>query len=861
MASVRSAGERIPVSTVSEHRPHDDHKPEVFDYGIGVSTQRGINDLQTGPENYPDYPDYPSSSVSSKYRTSGQQLPNRQRYYRPGADEDGARLTDNPKIHVHTIGDDRKNDRRILSGNEFQASYAPTVPTVTTTSRRFYSPTIPTTQRSSTRSRASSGYDLEVESSDHLYTARGRSDETVKAATPPTVLVKNVSTPEISLPILVNSAMEENGGQQQQHVVQSAKSSRGNSTFRDFTTNLTTKVESSTTEETFGKNGGAYEDNTEDLAIFTINEENRDPRIFSYSRDDEETNSNIESSSAPETMVILAGTSGLGSVSGEVRLTQILEPPQKLGNDFRIMVPDKSAATIDPRIVEDADSDEKSLKNANSKFAGSVLIDVPASHVTPPWSVVEKESRESRIIRIFINNNETSGRNSSSSILSRNSVERSDEIATSRPVRVNNFAISIDNEESTLNLTTTLDPVETSSTFPRFSDQKRADVNTVGVSVANEQYHFDVTTIHAPVSTSSITFEDERIKDDDELSLSGKATTEKKETAVDSTNAASSPFQVTLTVDKSEELDRNGDVIRRLIVEENKGRSISSGAHGNFEIFRSKERGEPFVQSPRDRVIFSKDPGDPRNERRVNDQREGTKIREEKSHDYDDANGFKPSEYGNIVALLNGPNAPRPFSLGTQRNLGNMEVRKTSTDLGDGEPSTSSPLIAFGTSRNEILTVTARIPSHTTRHSTVSSFQDEPLEKSSSTTEVALAEDDSEQSRRSFGELKTVEQKNIFELPHRERSLDFVTGSSLRDAKKSTTSNGEDTNYSMVSEKSAEKLYARTIVETEVIPSLGFSLNTEEGREEFMEAVMKGLLQYVPDTENTKNTTETSTES
>lgn len=61
-----------------------------------------------------------------------------------------------------------------------QSSYAPTVPTVTTTTRRFYSPTVPTTNRPSTL--PYSKLDLLMDSSDHLYTQNKNS------ATPPTMI-------------------------------------------------------------------------------------------------------------------------------------------------------------------------------------------------------------------------------------------------------------------------------------------------------------------------------------------------------------------------------------------------------------------------------------------------------------------------------------------------------------------------------------------------------------------------------------------------------------------------------------------------------------------------------------------------
>lgn len=61
--------------------------------------------------------------------------------------------------------DYHRSDSRFA--NRLQTSYAPTVPTVTTTTRRFYSPTVPTTYRPSTL--AYSKLDLMVDSSDHLY--------------------------------------------------------------------------------------------------------------------------------------------------------------------------------------------------------------------------------------------------------------------------------------------------------------------------------------------------------------------------------------------------------------------------------------------------------------------------------------------------------------------------------------------------------------------------------------------------------------------------------------------------------------------------------------------------------------------
>lgn len=77
--------------------------------------------------------------------------------------------------------DYRRPDNRFA--NRLQTSYAPTVPTVTTTTRRFYSPTVPTTYRPSTL--AYSKLDLMVDSSDHLYA------HSKTSVTPPTITRQN----------------------------------------------------------------------------------------------------------------------------------------------------------------------------------------------------------------------------------------------------------------------------------------------------------------------------------------------------------------------------------------------------------------------------------------------------------------------------------------------------------------------------------------------------------------------------------------------------------------------------------------------------------------------------------------------
>lgn len=68
-------------------------------------------------------------------------------------------------IQIHTIGEDYNND---INKNNNKLSYKPTVPTITTTKKTYYSPTVPATTVKTSK------YDLEFESSDHLYSANNK---------------------------------------------------------------------------------------------------------------------------------------------------------------------------------------------------------------------------------------------------------------------------------------------------------------------------------------------------------------------------------------------------------------------------------------------------------------------------------------------------------------------------------------------------------------------------------------------------------------------------------------------------------------------------------------------------------------
>ncbi|KAG9430973.1 hypothetical protein HZU67_06947 [Apis mellifera carnica] len=71
--------------------------------------------------------------------------------------------------HHRTIGTNDGGGEGRFTNRQFQPSYAPTVPTVTTTTRRFYSPTVPTTFRPLHSTLAYNTLDQVIDSSDYYF--------------------------------------------------------------------------------------------------------------------------------------------------------------------------------------------------------------------------------------------------------------------------------------------------------------------------------------------------------------------------------------------------------------------------------------------------------------------------------------------------------------------------------------------------------------------------------------------------------------------------------------------------------------------------------------------------------------------
>ncbi|XP_071565445.1 uncharacterized protein [Temnothorax nylanderi] len=165
----------------------------ITDYAAVEATG---NDLPSGFEDYPQQDARQILNYDNRYQ---QKKANTVYQGKPHFMENKGRSPYHASAIIQHDYQDRSGDNEFQDDyrrpdgftNQLQTSYAPTVPTVTTTTRRLYSPTVPTTYRPSTL--AYSKLDLMVDSSDHLY-AQSKSP-----VTPPTITHQNDDTRKIDL--------------------------------------------------------------------------------------------------------------------------------------------------------------------------------------------------------------------------------------------------------------------------------------------------------------------------------------------------------------------------------------------------------------------------------------------------------------------------------------------------------------------------------------------------------------------------------------------------------------------------------------------------------------------------------------
>lgn len=868
MSRVESAGERIPIETVIEKqaRPDDRGNQRVFNYGGSSVTER-TNDLPTGRESYSDYPDYPSRH-SSRYKSRTTENPQQRYqdndYYSQNVGtSDRNRNSGNPSIQIHTIGEDRKNDRHGSFRNEFQPSYAPTVPTVTTIARRFYSPTIPTTYRPPTTKDTFGRYDLEFESSDHLYTARGRSDETVKAATPapipnenqlansnpPTATFQNLddteklkisqkTEPPIDLP-----SRNFTFGQSLNETMESLD--RKEKTITQDLDRLTEKI-------------------TETLSILTIDEKHRDPTVFSYNHEEDTSNGQLNIQHIPQPSVIVNSTNSSRPANAQDpdKPAEFLLPPKENQSEFRIMILDESS------IKNTRKFSNPNQNSAQNSTGNDQSVRTPKIMKKSPLPNDEKQNRESRIFRIVIGNNSTAP-------------ESSEELKTPKIFiqKVKSIDSSPQDFLSPIPFTETTTISERSEEITEIAETLNASSLNSTKSVEFVPGSFDsedgTQGTDIPQTVDSIEDVHENLLEKDSIKMSenssalemDSATSPSENVAVDLpilreqvlTNSskipdaielASSPVEFTLTVNENEEIDPNGEEIRKLIAQPEVGDSIGAADFKSFEIVRSDEHNSPRPNAESNDF----------HSRRLKIEEARTK---EENVQIPKSNVLQSMKYlESFATLINGPNSPRPFSL---EQPVSPEIQ-TPSNPEDEIVSIGSQAFS-NTQKNFVVSETTDSSIRSTG-SIAPSVREADLEENVETLKTAPSglTTDFENNRALIDQLsqtfgpknqKTNQQKLVFDLPESTRFYNFETGLPLADSEESSPQSEQQTQRSNETDPKIGETHTETVIQTEFIPSLGFSLNTDEEREEYMEAVEKGLLHDVATviTTNNENTT------
>jgi len=107
----------------------------------------------------------------------------------------------------------------------------------------------------------------------------------------------------------------------------------------------------------------------------------------------------------------------------------------------------------------------------------------------------------------------------------------------------------------------------------------------------------------------------------------------------------------------------------------------------------------------------------------------------------------------------------------------------------------------------------------------------------------------------------SIRKSLIFDLPQVQRSLDFESGLPIKESehaidKEQSPSTGKPMATTTTERTTTTIESVKTIVKTEFVPSLGFSFDTNEDREEYVQAILGGLIDEHTDSGNGSSTAE-----
>ncbi|XP_031841822.2 uncharacterized protein LOC116431068 [Nomia melanderi] len=302
----------------------------------------------------------------------------------------------------------------------------------------------------------------------------------------------------------------------------------------------------------------------------------------------------------------------------------------------------------------------------------------------------------------------------------------------------------------------------------------------------------------------------------------------------DNIDKHNSPYQVTLTVNKDQGLVPSDDLIGKFVTHQNGQTPIPSDKFHELEIVKSIEPEE--IRTEPEATTTSALDYDNYQDTDVNFTSESVDSLKNRS---------TISLLQLMSELLKLDRAPRPFSFGNEGSR-----TQTSGAQRIAEDVNSSMLAKEDVPRQLEETATGKNSTSQVK------------------TPVPLKEKILGQLAEHFGE-PLYKSDRYFELPQPKRTLDFQTGLPLKSSK--SNEGFTDESSSKIAEASPKVSTeapttttttqrtvltteaAKTVVKTEFLPSIGFTFDTDEGREEYVEAVLGGLIEPQPAESEKKN--------
>ncbi|XP_076395781.1 uncharacterized protein LOC100883311 isoform X2 [Megachile rotundata] len=944
------------------------------------------NDLRS---NYEDYSGAVSRNFLPPYRPKDRKLETsrsyQERFY--SSEKSKSPYEDSPIIRVQNIkGPDYGDQNRDFQGsyqrpneftNQFQPSYAPTVPTVTTTTRRFYSPTVPTTFRPSTL--AYNKLDQVIDSSDYYFSH----SRTKGFVTPPTrsfenkdrqsprrsndkqedVPRKDYGQQDSYEDDYENSEEERQAPSGERFQVRVAEDYRVNRTgllfdqvYRGFRTRDEDEIlDDIETRGSIGlghalsnsfrgisvqqqnpvnsgvKDEGKYTLSRTEPTVF--DNEEREETTEQYQRNDQRdqgiaehreedfvpstTPSVIESTIKATTNLHELNTSGISIDSNYSdadqkhsidRVDKFLRPPEEPRSKFQINVPDLtevSTLLIRYSSVDDGPRTGTESPRFQDTYPDDYVDSTANDEAVTEQNYPSTEDRHSsgelkttvpyRDVSSVVNYSES---DFEGLLLNR---YQSDLIQVSNKSEVESNSNS--GRQSLQNFTACSSPGESScekntqgqinSSSPRSTTDRFAETLTPR---SNEEIRTSAVT-QSPIIDSTSEPVHRSTEDETSTTLIKSIRPETLKQIEESIEKNNSPYHVTLTVNKGEELAPTGDFIGKLIAQQGKESSTVNDKLHQLEIIKSVEP-EIVTDPPVTTANI------------VNADQSNTESFSKVEQNPSRNKNFNTVSLLQLMSeLLKLDRAPRPFALPGAHNLVprtqpeipststsktiakeiNQDIQEVTEKFQENSTDTrpdirdqfrenfSGPLLkndgqfsqgdrpgdfqkekGFGTTVadapvkdhiKEQLSLTDQgleLP----RKDTIIHFQkdsNKDQESNFRTTVSDLKDRIKDQLSQNFGEplLKTdhLSQKDtITPLDHLPTNKDNQESTNPRTTIGSSVSTSRSSTI-ITTTPQTSTTDGKTVVKTEFVPSIGFSFDTDEGREEYVEAVLGGLIE------------------